>query len=62
MKGSKLVLCAVCAIITIVAAAAAIAIFRDEIVGMFLEVKERVEKAGSKILHKNGEYTDYADV
>ena len=60
MKGYKLVLCAVCAFITVLAAITAILIFKNEIIDFFVDVKEKV---GSKILRRNGgEYADYADV
>ena len=62
MKGSKLILCAVCACITIIAAATAMVIFRHEISEFFIDVRDKVEKAGGKILRRNGEYADFADV
>ena len=62
MKSHKLILCAACAIITVIAAVTAIVIFRNEIAELFLELKDKVEKVGGKILRRNGEYDDYADV
>ena len=59
MKGNKLILCAVCAFVTVVAAVTAVIIFRNEIAELFVEVKEKID------LHKfrrNGEYADYADM
>ena len=62
MKGSKLILIAVCAAITIIAAAAAIIIFRNEIAEFFMDVRDKVEKVSGKILRRNGEMSDFADV
>ena len=62
MKGHKLLICAIGAAIAIVAAVTAIIIFRNEIAEFFLDVKEKVEKVGHKVLRRNGEYSDYADV
>ena len=59
MKAHKLLLCAVCAFVTVAAAVTAIIIFRNEIADFFVEVKERIDL--SKFRH-NGEYADYADM
>jgi len=59
MKGYKLMLCAACAFITVIAAITAIVIFRNEIIDFVVDVKDKV---GCKILRRNGEYADYADV
>ena len=59
MKGYKLILCAVCAFVTVVAAVTAIVIFRNEIVDFFADIKEKVD---IKKFRRNGEYADYADM
>ena len=59
MKGYKLILCAVCAFVTVVAAITAIVIFRNEIVDFFADIKEKVD---IKKFRRNGEYADYADM
>ena len=59
MKGYKLVLCVVCAAATIVAAITAIVIFRNEIACYCADLKE---KLNAKVLKRNGEYADYADI
>ena len=59
MKGYKLILCAVCAFVTVVAAVTAIVIFRNEIIEFFADIKEKVD---FKKLRRNGEYADYADM
>ena len=59
MKGYKVLLCAVCAFITIVAAVTAIIIFRNEIAEFFEEVKDKID---AKRLSRDGEFADYADV
>jgi len=60
MKGSKLILCAVCVVVTVVAAVTAIIIFRNEIAYFLTELKEKVDE--KKWFRRNGEYADYADV
>ena len=62
MKGHKLIICAIGAAIAIVAAVTAIVIFRNEITEFFMDMRERVEKVSHKVLRRNGEYADYADV
>ena len=59
MKGTKLVLCALCAFVTIVAAVTAIIIFRNEIAYFFADVKDKIDE---KRVRRNGEYADYADM
>jgi len=59
MKGKKLLLYAVCAFVTVAAAIAAIFIFKDEIVELLAEIKEKVD---FKRFRRNGEFSDYADV
>ena len=59
MNGNKLLLCAICAFVTVVAAVTAIIIFRNEIAEFFVDVKERIDISK---LRRNGEYADYADM
>ena len=59
MKGYKLVLCIVCTVVTIIAAITAIVIFRNEIAGCCADLKG---KLNNKVLRRNGEYADYADM
>ena len=59
MKGTKLLLCAVCAFVTVVAAITAIIIFRNEIAEFFIDVKEKIE---INKFRRNDEYADYADI
>lgn len=59
MRGIKILLYAICAIATIVAAVLAIVIFKNEIACFFADIKEKIDE---KKLHRNGEYADYADV
>ena len=58
MKGTKLVLCALCVFVTIVAAVTAIIIFRNEIAYFFADIKDKIDE---KRVRRNGEYEDYAD-
>ena len=58
MKGYKVLLCVVCAVITIVAAVTAIIIFRNEIAEFFEEVKDKID---AKRLSRD-ESADYADI
>ena len=60
MKGYKLVLCALCAFVTVVAAITAIIVFRNEIADFFVVVKDKIDD--KKWFGKNGEFADYADV
>ena len=55
MKGNKLVLAAIAAIVFIAAAVVAIYIFRNEIADFFVDIKSRIDE---KILHRNGEYVE----
>ena len=59
MKGHKLILCAICAFVTITAAITAIIIFRNEIAELFVDIKSRFDE---KKLQHNGEFADYADM
>ena len=59
MKQNKLLLCAICAFVTVAAAVTAIIIFRNEIADLFVEIKEKVD---IKKFRRNGEYADYADM
>jgi len=59
MKGTKLILTAVCACLTIIAAATAIIIFRNEIAFFFMDIKDKIE---DKRFRRNGEFADYADI
>ena len=59
MDGKKLLLCAMCAFVTVVAAITAIIIFRNEIAEFFVDVKDRID---IKRFRRNGEYADYADM
>ncbi|MCL2124901.1 MAG: hypothetical protein FWH33_02795 [Oscillospiraceae bacterium] len=59
MKGYKLILCAVCAFVTVVAAVTAVVIFRNEIIEFFVDLKDKVD---IKKFRRNGEYEDYADM
>ena len=59
MRCTKLLLCAICAFITIVAAITAIVIFRNEIAFFFVDLKDKFDE---KRLRRNGEYADYADM
>ena len=60
MKGYKLILCALCAFVTVVAAVTAVIVFRNEIADFFVEVKDKFED--KKWFRKDGEFADYADV
>jgi len=59
MKGTKLILYAVCAFVTVVAAVTAIVMFRNEIADFFADLLGKFE---DKKLRKNGEFADYADL
>ena len=59
MNGNKLLLCAICAFVTVVAAITAIVIFRNEIAEFFADVRDKVD---IKRFRRNGEYADYADM
>ena len=59
MKGSKILLSAICAFVAIAAAVAALYFFRNEIVNFFVEIKDKVD---IKKFRRNGEYEDFADV
>ena len=59
MKGTKLILCAVCAFVTIIAAVTAIVMFRNEITDFFADLLGKIE---DKRYRNNGEFADYADL
>ena len=59
MKGTKLILCAVCAFLTVVAAITAIVMFRNEIADFFADVLGRIE---DNRYRNSGEFADYADL
>ena len=59
MDGKKLLLCAMCAFVTVVAAITAIIIFRNEIAEFFVDIKDKID---IKRFSRNGEYADYADM
>ena len=59
MKCNKLMLCAICAFVTVVAAVTAIIIFRNEIAEFFVDVKDRID---INRFRRNGEFADYADM
>ena len=59
MNGNKLILCAICAFVTVVAAITAIVIFRNEITELLADIKDKVD---IKRFRRNGEYADYADM
>ena len=59
MQGTKLLLCAICAFVTVVAAITAIVIFRNEIAYFFMDIKDKIEE---KRFRRNGEFADYADM
>jgi len=58
MNGKKLLLCAICALVTIIAAITAIIIFRNEIAYFFVDMKDKIDE---KKCCRDGEYADYAD-
>jgi len=60
MKCCRNVFYVICALTAIIAAIAAIVIFKNEIVYLLAELKTKIEE--HKLFHRNGEYADYADV
>ena len=58
MKGKKIILYTICALVAIGAAVMAIIIFRNEIARFFVDIKDKIEE---KRFHSNAEYADYAD-
>jgi len=60
MKCCKNVFYVVCALTAIIAAIAAIVIFKNEIMDLLAELRTKIEE--QKLFHRNGEYADYADV
>ena len=59
MKGSKILVYAICAIVTVAAVVTAIVIFRNQIADFFVEIKDKID---IKKLRRNGEFADYADM
>ena len=55
MKGNKLVLACISAVVFIAAAVVAIYIFRNEIADFFVDIKARIDE---KLLDRNGEYVE----
>ena len=55
LKGNKLILVVVAAVVFIAAAATAIYIFRNEIADFFVDIKSRIDE---KILHRDAEYVE----
>ena len=55
MKGNKLILVAIAAVVFIAAAAATIYVFRNEIADFFVDIKSRIDE---KLLGGNGEYVE----
>jgi len=58
MRGVKMVLYALCALVTIVAAITAVVMFRNEIAGFFADIKNKINE---KRFRNSGEYEDYVD-
>lgn len=59
MKGFKLILCIVCAIVAIAAAVTAIVVFKNQIAEFCIDVKSKIDE---KKVRNNGEFADYADI
>ncbi|MDR0489768.1 MAG: hypothetical protein LBH28_00780 [Oscillospiraceae bacterium] len=59
MKKNKLLIYAVCAFVTVVAAVMAVIIFKDQIAEFFADIKDKVD---FKRFRHNGEFADYADM
>ena len=60
MKCCKNVFFLIVALTAIIAAIAAVVVFKNEIVYLLAELKAKIEEY--KLFHRNGEYADYADV
>ena len=58
LKGSKILVFAICGFVTVAAAVAAIYLFRNEIADFFVDIKARIDEK----MHHRGEYADYEDV
>jgi undecaprenyl pyrophosphate phosphatase UppP len=58
MRGIKLILCIICAILTVAAIITVIIVFRNEIVRFFVDLKDKLDE---KRFRRNGEYEDYVD-
>jgi len=58
MRGTKTLLCAICTLLTIIAAITAIVIFRNEIAYYFVDMKDKFDE---KKYRRDSEYADYAD-
>ncbi len=61
MKLCKLIFIAVAALVAVAAAITAIVYFKDEILELLADVKNKVDQKKSMLFHSN-EYTDYADI
>ena len=59
MKGTKVILYALLAFVTVASAIAAIIIFRNEIAYFLADIKDKIDE---KRIRHNGEYADYADM
>jgi len=57
MKGNKLIVVAIAAVVFIAAAAATIYIFRNEIADFFVDIKSRIDEKILKV-QSNGEYVE----
>jgi len=55
MKGNKLLLTAIAAVVFIAAAVVAIYLFRNEIADFFVDIKSRIDE---KMMNSNGEYVE----
>ncbi|MDR2356663.1 MAG: hypothetical protein LBD92_01055 [Oscillospiraceae bacterium] len=65
MRGYKLVLCALGAVVTVFVAVVAISVFKNEIVDFFTAAADAIlDRVGGdpSSVRKKSEYTDYADV
>ncbi|NLA87644.1 MAG: hypothetical protein GX847_10290 [Clostridiales bacterium] len=61
MKFCKLIFIAVAALVAVAAAITAIVYFKDEILELLADVKNKIDQKKSMLFHSN-EYTDYADI
>ena len=59
MKETKIILYALCAFVTVVAAVTAIILFRNEIAYFLSDMKDKFDE---KRFRRNGEYDDFADI
>ncbi|MCL2046501.1 MAG: hypothetical protein FWG88_08970 [Oscillospiraceae bacterium] len=58
MRKHKLLLCASCAFVTMVAAITALVIFKKEITEFFMDIKGKIDVKK----YRNGEYSEYAEM